>query len=252
MTELSPEKINELKVQGLEDAKLTTIAEACELIKKHNGEFSYFDIGRILAGSKNTENQMSALLALAVICHNIPYYKNGERCLRNLNECLRDVITFYNANKDEGEIIYISNDPEAVCCDVMTSYKLPALNYADDTHNVFKSGSGSAKPDLVDSEGNTYEVKRNYKNGSRASLHKANYLIDCLNTTIEIRKIEPNGVIDLDHYPIARFNGFLTGKITSITLVTNADKELLEAIHSGELITSVEEQLAEDGFNWNP
>ena len=251
MIEFSTKELNELKRQRLEAAKPALIQKACELIKKYNGEFSYFDIGRILAGSKNTEDQIAMLLALSTVCHNIPYYKNGERYLRELNECLRDVITFYNANKDEGEIIYVSGDPEAICCDVMTGYKLPALTYADNTHNVFKSGSGSAKPDLIDSEGNTYEVKRNYRNGSRASLHKANYLIDCLNTTIEIRKIEPSGLIDFDHYPIARFNGFLTEKITSITLANNANKEWLEIISNGELIPSVEQGLATDSFCWN-
>lgn len=251
MIEFSTHELNELKHQRLKAAKLELIQKACKLIKKYNGEFSYFDIGRILAGSKNTEDQVSMLLALSTVCHNIPYYKNGERCLRELNECLRDVITFYNANKDEGEIIYISSNTEAVCCDIMTGYKLPALTYTDNTHNVFKSGTGSAQPDLIDSEGNTYEVKRNYRNGSRASLHKANYLIDCLNTTIEIRKIETNGIIDFDHYPVARFNGFLTKKVTSITLANNADKELLGIISSGELIPSVEQDLEAEGFVWN-
>ena len=250
MIEFSTHELNELKHQRLKAAKPELIQKACKLIKKYNGEFSYFDIGRILAGSKNTEDQVSMLLALSTICHNIPYYKNGERCLRELNECLRDVITFYNANKDEGEIIY--NSSEINCCDMMTGYKLPSLTYSDDTHNVFKSGSGSYKPDLIDSEGNTYEVKRNYRNGSRASLHKADYLIDCLNTTIEIRKIETDGIIDFDHYPVARFNGFLTEKVTSITLANNADKELLEIISSGELIPEVEKSLVEEGFSWNP
>lgn len=247
--------LDDLQQRWSEALRPEIILEACRLIQKYNGEFSYFDIGRCLSGSPNAENQPAMLLAVSTICHNIPYYKNGECLTRELHECLQDVITFYNANKDESEIVFISNDAE--CYDLLSGYTLPKLAFGDDTHSLFKSGSGNSRPDLMDAAGHTYEVKRNYRNGSRASLHKADYLIDCLNTTIEIRKISHNGSIDFDHYPVARFTGFLSEKIKSIkpadSLIKTGCPEIVVAwLTNGELIPEVEKLLAEEGFKWNP
>lgn len=224
------------------------IQHAKNLIKEYKGEFSYFDVGEILCGRGVTGNeQAGGLLALSVICHNIPYYENGQRILRNLDECLRDTITFYNANKAELEIVYNSNEKEWT--DLLSGFTLPKLTFGDDSHYVFKSGSGNSRPDLKDENGLTYEVKRNYRNGSRASLHKADYLIDCKNTTIEIRKIDENQTVDLEHYPIARFNGFLSEKLTEPANIL--DPRTMLRLWSGELIPLVEQDLEAEGFCWN-
>lgn len=225
------------------------IQHAKHYIQAYKGEFSYVDVGEILVGRGVTgEEQAGQLLALSVVCHNIPYYKDGQRCIRELNECLKDVITFYNANKAELDIVYNSKEKEWT--DLLSGFTLPRLSFGDDSHHVFKSGTGNARPDLKDDNGLTYEVKRNYREGSRASLHKADYLIDCKNTTIEIRKVNENQTVDLEHYPTARFNGFLSEKLTKPTNILD-DKTMLR-LWSGELIPEIEKRLQEDGFNWNP
>ena len=225
------------------------IQHAKHYIQAYKGEFSYIDVGEILVGRGVTkEEQAGQLLALSVICHNIPYYKNGQRCIRELNECLKDVITFYNANKAELDIVYNSKEKEWT--DLLSGFTLPKLYFGDNSHHVFKSGTGNARPDLKDDNGLTYEVKRNYREGSRASLHKADYLIDCKNTTIEIRKVNENQTVDLEHYPIARFNGFLTEKL--ISPINTLDDITMLRLWSGELIPEIEKRLQEDGFNWNP
>ena len=221
-------------------------------ILEHNGERTYFDIGNALRGEANLTayGQAIIFLEISVICHNIPYYENNERKIRELYECFKDAITFYNANKDEYEIVLKSS--EKVWTDLLSAYTLPRLTLGDDTHRVFRSGSGKSQADLCDKQGVGYEVKRNYRNGSRSSLHTATakYLIDCKNTTIEVRSIDASGNVDLESYPLGRFNGFLSSKIIKPT--TYVEDELLQLIYSGELIPEVEKRLAEEGFQWNP
>ncbi len=224
------------------------ISLAVQLIKTNNGEFNYIDIGKALTESNLQNDGIGLLLAISVVCHNIPYYKDNQRLIRNIDECLKDAITFYNSNKAELEIV--NNSCLKEWQDLLSGFILPKLYFGDDSHYVFKSGSGTARPDLKDAEGKTYEVKRNFRGGSRASLHKADYLIDCLNTTIEIRKISDYGSVDLDHYPIARFNGFLGEKLGNT--LTNVPIDIAQKLLSGELITEVERVLQEEGFVWNP
>jgi hypothetical protein len=222
---------------------------AMQLILSNNGEFNYFDIGRALAGAGNAPKDNAVLLlAASTICHNIPYYEKGQRLTRELNECLRDVCTFYNANKAEGEIV--ANSRVRIWSDLLTGFILPGLSFGDNTHYVFRSGTGGSVPDLIGTDGYTYEVKRNYRNGSRSSLHTANYLIDCKNTTIEIRKIAEDGSVDLEHYPSARINGFLNEKQGII--MNNISPSTAEKLMNGDLITRVETALKENGFVWNP
>lgn len=227
------------------------IYNVVERIKKHNGEMSYFDIGKALRCEANLTPWGQALIfiEMSVICHNIPFYVNNQRCIRELNECFKDVITFYNANKDEYEIVLKSSEKTKTYTDILSGYTLPRLKLGDDTHIVFRSGSGKSKADLCDDNGVGYEVKRNYRDGSRSSLHIAKYLIDCKNTTVEVRAIDANGKVDLESYPLGRFNGFLSSKIIAPT--TYMEDELLELIYSGELIPEIEKCLEESGFKWN-
>lgn len=225
------------------------ISQAKQAILDNNGEYTYLDMGRYIKGENCTpEEQAVNLLALSVICHNIPYYEKNVRKIRELFECLIDTITFYNSNKAETEIVLKSNTDEKV--DWLTGYKMPKLTFGDDSHYVFKSGSGGSRPDLQDETGITYEVKRNYRGGSRASLHTAQYLIDCKNTTIEIRPIGRYGEVDLEHSPLGRFNGYLEPKILRPTALF--EEELLEILLKGNLITEVEKLLEEASFCWNP
>lgn len=219
-------------------------------ILNNRGELTYNTIGRALNNDFTTSEQVIIFLEMSVICHNIPFYVNNQRRIRELFESFRDSITFYNANKDESEITVKS--AEKVWTDLLSGYMLPKLHFGDNTHSVFKSGSGKSQADLCDEQGIGYEVKRNYAGGSRSSLHiaTAKYLIDCKNTTIEVRAIDEYGKVDLDSYPLGRFNGFLSSKI--IKPITDMEEELLQLIYSGELIPEIEKRLQEEGFQWNP
>lgn len=223
-----------------------------EAIISHRGEMTYFDMGTALRGGAclTPFGQAIMFIEMSVICHNIPYYVNNERRIREVYEAFRDAITFYNANKDESEIVIQSS--EKTWTDSLSAYTLPRLKLGDDTHKVFRSGSGKSQADLCDEQGIGYEVKRNYRNGSRASLHTATakYLIDCKTTTIEVRAIDVNGNVDLESYPLGRFNSFLSSKIIAPT--TYIEDELLQLIYSGELIPEIEKRLQELGFKWNP
>lgn len=231
-----------------EDLINTTV----EAILKHNGEMSYFDMGIALRGEANlsTFSQAILFLEMSVICHNIPYYVKNVRKIREFFECFQDAITFYNSNKAESEVVVRS--VEKTWVDILTGYTLPKLAFGDNTHHVFKSGSGKSQADLCDEQGVGFEVKRNYREGSRSSLHTATakYLIDCKTTTIEVRVIDDFGNVDLEHYPLGRFNGFLSDKL--IKPITCIEDKMLQIIYSGELIPEVERRLAEEGFEWNP
>lgn len=219
-------------------------------IMHHKGELSYSDIGQALRGENITSFQQAVrFIEMSVICHNIPFYKNNKRMIRELHECFRDAITFYNSNKAESEIVSKSVEDEWI--DILTGYQLPKLVFGDNTHYAFKSGSGKSQADLCDKIGVGYEVKRNYREGSRSSLHTdtAKYLIDCKNTTIEVRAIDEYGNVDLEGYPLGRFNGLLSNKVIAPT--TYIEKDLLQLIYSGELIPLVEQDLEAEGFFWN-
>ena len=222
-----------------------------DAILANNGEMNYVNIGNALRGIDITAYQQAVMfLEMSVICHNIPFYVANQKCTRALSECFKDAITFYNANKDEDEIRCKSG--HGPFTDLLTGFVLPIFRFGDCTHSSFKSGSGKCQADLCDASGVGYEVKRNYRNGSRSSLHPstAKYLIDCKNTTIEVREIDSYGNVDLEHYPLARFNGFLTSKIVKPS--TYMENELLQLIYSGELIPEIEKRLQENGFQWNP
>jgi hypothetical protein len=220
-------------------------------ILNNKGELTYNTIGRALRNEAFTSFEQAIIfIEMSVICHNIPFYVNNERRIRELFECFKDAITFYNSNKAEAEIAERSHEKDWV--DLLNCYKLPRLTFGDNTHVVFRSGSGRAQADLCDENGIGYEVKRDYRNGSRSSLHTttAKYLIDCKNTAIEVRAIDEYGNVDLEYLPLGRFNGFLSSKITAPPACM--EEELLELIKSGELIPEIEKRLAEEGFQWNP
>lgn len=229
--------------------KQLLIDNTVKAIKINNGQLVYDDIKKALTGETGATAEVIATFyqMMAVICHNIPYYENSVRKMRGLNECFKDAITFYNANQAESEIVHKSNSDTFI--DSTTGFTLPKLTFGDETHSIFKSGSGGKEPDLVDINNIKYEVKRNFSSGSRSSLHNADYLIDCLNTTIEVRKINTDNTVDTIHPPLARFNGFLSNKV--INPVHNLDEETMQLIKSGELITEIEKQLTDSRFNWN-
>lgn len=179
------------------------------------------------------------------ITYNIPWYQQGVKNIRKPDELFKDLLTFYNANKDERSIIQKSLEQPL---DALTGFRLPKLRFSDQSHLGLASGTGGPLPDLVTDDGTFYEVKRNYFTaGSRSSLHKGTrYLINCTNQVIEIYDITvPKWEIQIP----ARFRNVLSTKITDKpTWLAEQDKELLS---SGRLAPKITSQVTKEGFSWN-
>lgn len=223
------------------------VKNTVDLIRENDGKLSYIYLSDLFNNKLELsyEEKLYILHMMAVIAYKIPYYENGKKLYRLITEAFQDALTFYNSNKAEAEIIFKS---EQALVDWASGKVLPELHYSANTHTFFESGTGGDTPDLIDEDGITYEVKRNYFTaGSRSSLHKANYLINCSNHVIELydRSI-PNWEIQI---PI-RFRNVLSPKVVGVPeWVNEDDKELLI---SGELIEEIANKAEELGFHWNP
>ena len=219
-----------------------------ELILKHNGKVSYSYLSDLFCNKLPHSpyiRKLCVLYMMSVIAYKIPYYANGKKLYRTTTEAFQDSLTFYNSNKAEAEIIAKSKN---ALIDLASGKVLPELEYSDNSHVFFESGTGGGIPDLVDKNGITYEVKRNYFTaGSRSSLHRADYLINCSNHVIELYdRSLPNWEIQT---PI-RYRDVLSPKITGVPeWVEEDDRELLT---SGVLIDCIVCKLEELGFCWNP
>ena len=219
-----------------------------ELILKHDGKISYNYLSDLFCERlPHTPyiRKLCVLYSMSVIAYKIPYYVNGKKLYRTTAEAFNDALTFYNSNKAEAEIITKS---KSTLMDLVSGKVLPELEYTDNSHTFFESGTGGGMPDLVDQNGITYEVKRNYFTaGSRSSLHKANYLINCSNHVIELYdRSLPNWEAQI---PV-RFRNVLSPKVVGVPdWVEAEDRELLS---SGVLIDDIVNKLEELGFGWNP
>lgn len=217
------------------------------LIIKNNGRLSYLYLADLFNNklSLSYEEKLYILHMMAVVAYKIPYYENDKKFYRSITEAFQDALTFYNSNKAEAEIIFKSKN---VLVDWAAGKVLPELHYAENSHDFFESGTGGSIPDLIDEDGVTYEVKRNYFTvGSRSSLHKADFLINCSNHIIELYDLSmPNWEIQIP----ARFRNVLSPKVIGVPeWVNEEDKELLT---SGELIEEIANKVEELGFVWNP
>ena len=223
------------------------IENTVNFIIMHKGRISYKYLFDLFKDKHNLSyiKKLCILYAMSVIAYKIPYYKNNEKLYRSTAEAFQDSLTFYNSNKAEVEIILKS---KKALVDWAAGKVLPELKYADESHEFFESGTGGGIPDLIDEDGLTYEVKRNYFTaGSRSSLHKADYLINCSNHVIELydRNL-PNWEVQIP----ARFRNVLSPKVVGVPeWVSEEDRELLV---SGELIEEIVNKLEELCFNWNP
>lgn len=218
-----------------------------EFLLKQEGRISYTYLYELFNGKLDISytSRLCVLYAMSVIAYKIPYFIDGVKYYRAVEEAYQDSLTFYNSNKAESEIILKSK--EAIV-DWGCGIVLPELHFADGTHHFFESGTGGGKPDLADEEGLTYEVKRNYFTaGSRSSLHKANYLINCSNHVIELYdRSLPNWEVQIP----ARFRHVLSPKIVGVPEWVNiSDREMLT---SGSLIDEISNKVEELGFCWNP
>ena len=218
-----------------------------EFLLKQEGRISYTYLFELFNGKLDISytSRLCVLYAMSVIAYKIPYFIDGVKYYRAVEEAYQDSLTFYNSNKAESEIILKSKE---ALVDLGCGIALPELHFTDGTHHFFESGTGGGNPDLVDEEGLTYEVKRNYFTaGSRSSLHKANYLINCSNHVIELYdRSLPNWEVQIP----ARFRYVLSPKIVGVPeWVDISDREMLT---SGSLIDEISNKVEELGFCWNP
>jgi hypothetical protein len=223
------------------------IKNTADLIKKNNGKIEYLYLADLFNNKLELsyEEKLYILHMMAVIAYKIPYYENGKKSYRLVTEAFQDALTFYNSNKAEAEIIFKSKN---ALVDWTAGKVLPELHYAENSHDFFESGTGGSIPDLIDEDGVTYEVKRNYFTaGSRSSLHKANYLINCSNHVIELYdRSLPNWEVQIP----ARFRNVLSPKVVGVPeWVKEEDKELLT---SGKLIEEIANEAEKLGLTWNP
>lgn len=223
------------------------VKNTVDFIIKNEGKVSYMYLSDLFCGNLELSyaEKLYILHVISVIAYKIPYYVNNVKFYRLVTEAFQDALTFYNSNKAEAEIIFKSKQ---ALVDWSAGKVLPELHYAEHSHDFFESGTGGGIPDLVDDDGITYEVKRNYFTaGSRSSLHKADYLINCSNHVIELYdRSLPNWQGQIP----ARFKNVLSPKIIGVPeWVKEEDRELLI---SGELIEEIATKAEELSFQWNP
>jgi hypothetical protein len=222
------------------------VKNTVDFIIKNEGKVSYIYLSDLFRDNLELSyaEKLYILHTISVIAYKIPYYIDNKKFYRLATEAFQDALTFYNSNKAEAEIIFKSKQ---ALVDWSAGKVLPELHYAEHSHDFFESGTGGGIPDLVDDDGITYEVKRNYFTaGSRSSLHKANYLINCSNHVIELYdRSLPNWQGQIP----ARFRNVLSPKVVGVPAwVTEEDKALLV---SGELIEEIASKVEELGFKWN-
>ena len=190
------------------------------------------------------------LLACTAIVHNIPR-KNKETNiweLRPCEDCYGGLITFWKANVLEKFVIKFSCEQTQV--DLVSQRILPSLKFLNTNNEYLVSGLGKGEPDVIDyNDEITYEVKSNYrKRGSVSGFHAANRLVDCDGAHIIIYPILYDGSIDFSNN-LYCFRNAIPEEVVSYSHAINS--ELLALIESGELISSVEAELAKQNFMWN-
>ena len=129
--------------------------------------------------------------------------------------------------------------------DLVSGRVLPPLSFNNNNHDFLIAGCGESAPDLIDSDGITYEVKSNYREkGSVSSLHKANRLIDCDKSHIVIYFVydnKPDFRAALYRFP---------NVIPELTYYHAINDDILALIKSGILVPKIEELLNKEGFIW--
>ena len=216
----------------------------------HNGgKLKYTTMREVMQGEVdwNEFDQAVFCLVASVIAHNIPIYKNKERYLRNFAECWKSACTFTRTHIDEQYFRERSNDGFTKCL-AYGSFDMPVLEFGDNTHEIFQSGSGSKIPDFRAVDGTTFEAKYKYFSGSPSTCHYANYLLDYNDSEVCVYQLVNNKIVD--DKPLAIFTKAIPPRNYNLNI--GVRKELMDIIESGELIQEVEAKLASYGFRWNP
>lgn len=199
---------------------------------------------------KSELDTAGVLLACTAIVHNIPLKdkETGMWVLRPCNDCYGGLITFWKANVLEKFVIKFSCEQSQI--DLVSQRVLPSLKFLNTNNEYLVAGLGRPEPDLIDyNDEITYEVKSNYrKRGSVSGFHTAHRLVDCDGAHIIIYPILYDGSIDFSNNLFCFRNAIPESLVKYSHAISN---ELLEVIKSGELIETVEKELASQNFEWN-
>lgn len=242
-----------------EEIRSTLINNAVSAILTYNGQLLYSDKRAVRYGKIDADELTLAVFCLvdSVIAHNIPIWKEGKKELRDCRYCFRSSDVFGQTNIDEERFIAVSRSLEGFSkFQVSGDFKIGKLAYRDDTHEVFRSGSGSWLCDFVDLDyGSLIEAKYDYfGGGSPSSLHDAEYLLDYGNYDAKVyktTKVGKRNIVLPGSAALAEFKNIMTPR-SHLTSVPGVGYLLMSLINSGELIPKVEARLAEAGFKWNP
>lgn len=199
---------------------------------------------------KSVLDTAGVLLACTAIVHNIPLRdkETGMWVLRPYNDCYGGLITFWKANVLEKFVIKFSCEQSQI--DLVSQRVLPSLKFLNTNNEYLAAGLGRPEPDLIDCNDEvTYEVKSNYrKRGSVSGFHTAHRLVDCDGAHIIIYPILYDGSIDFSNNLFCFRNAIPESLVKYSHAINN---ELLEVIKSGDLIETVEKELASQNFEWN-
>lgn len=229
------------------------IDAAVNMIINNNGQLRYSEKDLVRNGKTPWSEEQLVVFCLVAetIAHNIPLW-NGGRHLRDISCCDSASEVFRLTSADEHYFIDISNNEGFDKYRKFGTINIGRLAFRDDTHEVFKSGSGSSLCDFIDLDyGYKIEAKYNYfsETGSPSTLHDADFLFNYRDHDAELYKVI-NGRVPFSAIPIAIYEGIARPR-RHIVEVPGISQELMKLVKSGELIPLIESELAKYNFKWN-
>lgn len=235
-----------------EEAKQKFIEKTVQAIKNSSGQMFYSEKDAVHNGTLSWSEEQLVIFCLAeeTITRNIPVWPNGVRTLREYSACWRISETFRLTNADENHFISISHHVGFNHYRIFGTFDLGRLEFRDDTHMIYKSGSGSKFCDFIDIDhGYLIEAKYNYFKGSPSGLHDAKYLLDYNDTDAALYAV-CNGKVLITDKPLALYTGIITPR-KPILEIPGINTELMDIIKNGIWIPEIEQRLVEEGFQWN-
>lgn len=238
------------------EQKLDLIEKAAQAIVKNNGQLLYSEKTLVRTGQTDWTEEQLIIFCLAdeTTAHYIPVYINGVRTLRDPALCWGIAEVFRLTNVDEEHFKAISHsDKNFNFYRVYGTIELGRLEYRDDSHYVFQSGSGGGLSDFIDLDyGYKIEAKYNYfsETGSPSTLHDADFLLNYTDYSAELYPVV-NKRVSFNATPIAIYDKQVVIPRKHLVDVPGISPEFMQLIKSGELIPDIKKRVAELGFTWN-
>jgi hypothetical protein len=239
------------------ETKLDLVEKAAQAIVKNNGQLLYTEKTLVRTGKIDWTEEQLIIFCLVdeTIAHHIPVYNNyGEKLLRDPTGCWSVAEVFRLTNVDEEHFKAVScSDKNFNFYRVYGTIELGRLEYRDDSHYVFQSGSGGSLSDFIDLDyGYKIEAKYNYfsETGSPSKLHDADFLLNYTDYSAELYPVV-NKRVSFTATPIALYDKQVVIPRRHLVDVPGISHEFMQLIKSGELIPDIKKRVAELGFTWN-